>query len=49
MLSDSSSCGTCFLYSEKKRICPIDGKYRTKVNGCYINYVPKDKDGKKIP
>ena len=29
----SPSCGNCFLLS-KKQICPIDGKYKLKVNGC---------------
>lgn len=38
------SCGNCFLYSEKKKICPIDGKHRTKVNGCYMHFVPKEKN-----
>jgi len=48
-MSEEPSCGSCFLYSEKRKTCPIDGRHRTKMNGCYINYVPKDKDGKKIP
>lgn len=38
------SCGNCFLYSEKKKICPIDGKHRTKVNGYYMHFVPKEKN-----
>lgn len=42
MLSNEPSCGTCFLYSEKKKTCPIDGRHRMKTNGCYINYRPKD-------
>lgn len=39
----AGACGDCFLYSERKKICPHDGKYRTKVNGCFINFVPKGK------
>ena len=29
----SPSCGTCFLLN-KKQICPLDGKYKMKVNCC---------------
>lgn len=47
MLNDEPSCGNCFLYT-KKKTCPIDGRYRMKTNGCYMNFVPKDKDGKKV-
>lgn len=47
-MTNEASCGSCFLYHEKKKICPIDGRHRLKVNGCYMNYQPKDKDGKKI-
>ncbi len=39
----AGACGDCFLYSERKKICPHDGKYRTKVNGCFANFVPKGK------
>lgn len=42
MLNNLPCCGNCFLYSEKKKSCPIDGKTRLKSNGCYINYIPKD-------
>ena len=39
----AGACGDCFLYSEVENTCPHDGKYRTKVNGCFLNFVPKDK------
>ena len=39
----TASCGDCFLYSEKKKMCPVDGKYKTKVNGCFQHFIAKDK------
>ena len=47
-MTDEPSCGNCFLYHEKKKTCPIDGRRRMKVNGCYMHFVPKDSNGKKI-
>lgn len=41
---DGNSCGECFLYSEKKKYCSVDGKRRTKVNGCYDKFQPKPKN-----
>ena len=41
-MSFEPSCGTCFLYHEKKKICTIDGKHRMKINGCFINYKAKE-------
>lgn len=41
-MNDLANCGNCFLYHERKQTCPIDGKRRTKSNGCYLNYQPKD-------
>ena len=35
-------CGNCFLYSEKKKAGPIDGRNRTKQQGCYMHYMPKE-------
>ncbi len=47
-IHDANSCGDCFLYNERKKICPIDGKYRTKVNGCFIHFKAKS-DARKDP
>lgn len=39
------SCGKCFLYHKKKKICAYDGKQKTKVNGCYMHFVAKNGGG----
>jgi hypothetical protein len=44
--NQAGACGDCFLYNERKKICPMDGKYRTKVNGCFIYFKAKT-DGRK--
>ena len=35
---DNCTCGTCFLWHEKKKYCSLDGKVHT---GCIANHMPK--------
>jgi len=37
------SCRDCFLYNERKPICPWDGKHKTLDNGCFNHFIAKDR------
>lgn len=36
-----NSCGECACYHERKEICAVDGKRRTRANGCFQKFIPK--------
>ena len=40
-----NNCGDCACYSERKKICAMDGRYRMKSNGCFQNFISKGKNG----
>lgn len=42
------SCGQCVNYAEKSKLCRVDQKYRTKVNGCYLKFVQRAKNGNPV-